>query len=579
MKETIKKIKKFDESIQIQESEKRINVLSSSNNVIEISKIIKETGFNHIECVSGTDFPDSGEIEVAYFIGSTNDELKDKVVTITSRVNRDKPKFPTLTGIWMGTEFHERETWEMLGVEFQNHPGLTKLLLPDDWKDIPPLRKDFHNKKWGDSERERVGLDVKRGSPRGRIEEEVIPNEVDIEEIRNPKFIQEFLDTAAANDSDILGGQLQQSVKTNEKTMAISFGVQHPGSGHMRLVLGIDGDIITNCEPDIGYVHRGEEKMCEYKNYFQNIPHLERPVIHDSCGILFPYVLAVEDLLEITDKIPERAKYIRIIMAELNRIISHMYWLGIMGIFTGHSTMFMWAMGDREMIIEAASKLGGARVTFAYFTPGGVRNDTPPGFEEYMLEICDKFEDRLEQYNKIFFQNSLFQDRTQKVGILNDNDAINWGAVGPALRGSNVNSDVRKDDPYGNYELIDFDVPVMKEGDSYARSMVSYLEMYESIKIIRKAIQLMKPGPVKVPMRGAIRMKEGETYVRTEAAHGAMSYYIISKAKPQPYRVRISVPSFRNLLPLVRQLLPGQHVSDVPVIHWSLNYWAVEGDR
>ena len=338
----------------------RIKIITPVESVVKVAEVVKEYGFNHIESVCGTDYPHNKAIEVLYIVGSVEEALKSKVVILGSRIPRDNPVFPTLTNIWPGAYFHEREEYEMLGIHFEGHPKLAKLLLPDDWDDIPPLRKDFHVKKWGAIEREDSGLKIERAvlhnpSP------ECIPTQSDFMKVKAPIFLERFQQALDVPEYDTLGRQLFQWVKRDERSIAISFGIQHPGSGHMRLVLGVDGDIITEVEPDIGYVHRGKEKMCEYKNYFQNIPQLERPTVHDSSGMLFPYVLAAEDILDISDKVPERAKYLRIIMAEFNRILNHTYWLAIMGIFTGHSTMFMWAMGDRELIIDAAQRLAGAR--------------------------------------------------------------------------------------------------------------------------------------------------------------------------------------------------------------------------
>lgn len=556
----------------------RIKILTPVESIIKVAEVVKHYGFDHIESVCGTDYPSSNAIEVLYFVGSVREDLKPKVVILGSRIPRAEPRFPTLIHIWPGAYFHEREEYEMLGIQFEGHPKLARLLLPDDWDDIPPLRKEFHIKKWGAIEREDSGLRIEHAVLH-HPPPEYVPSAEDFKKVRNPAFLERFQQAFDVPEYDTLGRRLFEWVQKDERTIAISFGIQHPGSGHMRLVLGVDGDIVTEVEPDIGYVHRGKEKMCEYKSYIQNIPHLERPTVHDSTGMLFPYVLAVEEILDIADKVPERAKYLRIIMAEINRILNHTYWLGIMGIFTGHSTMFMWAMGDREIIIDAAQRLCGARVTFAYLVPGGVRNDAPDGWEDYLLKACDKFEKRLDRYREIYFENPLFLDRTVGVGVLSRQDAIDLGIVGPALRASGVCSDTRKDEPYSLYDTIDFDVPVMMDGDSYARCMVSYLEMYQSLRIIRQAVKMMKPGPVRYHLRGRIRGKEGEAYARTEAARGSLSFYIVSDGKEKPYRVKINTPSFKNLLAGVKKILPGHRIADVPVIHWSLNYWAVDADR
>lgn len=360
-------------------------------------------------------------------------------------------------------------------------------------------------------------------------------------------------------------------------TLTVSVGPQHPGSGHFRIIITLDGDIIVDAQPDPGYVHRGSEKLAEYRNYIQNIPHFERSTcLQDASGVIYPYVLAVEELLNV--KPPERAEYIRAIMAEMNRLISHLYWLAIMGIFLGHSTMFLWAMGDREVFIDLAQMTSGARVTFSHIVPGGVRTDLPDGFKEKTLRYIEYFEKRLLEYERIFFTNPLFLERTQGVGVLRRQDAIELGVVGPTLRASGVKSDTRKDEPYGIYEELDFEIPVMDTGDSYARCMIPLFEMKQSLNIIRQALEKMRPGPVKLKLHPAMRIPAGEAYGRCEAARGALAYYLVGDGSPKPHRLKVSTPSFRNLAALPH-VLKGYRLADVPVIYWSLNYWPVEADR
>jgi NADH-quinone oxidoreductase subunit D len=363
----------------------------------------------------------------------------------------------------------------------------------------------------------------------------------------------------------------------DEKIMTLNVGPQHPGSGHMRLIIKVDGDYIVSCDPDPGYVHRGEEKMAEYRNYIQNIPHLERPVIHDSSNILYPYCLGVEELLGI--EVPERAKYIRVIAAELNRCIYILYWLAIYGIFLGHSTMFMWPAGDRELFIDLLEAMSGARVTHAYLVPGGVRNDLPSNFEERCLRQVEYFEKRLKEYEAIFYQNPLLKARTEGSGILSKTDAIRLGTTGSVLRASGVDFDVRKKEPYDVYENLDFQTIVMKEGDSYARSRIPYLEMFESCRIIKDALRKMpKSGSVRTKLKPNPKGGNDEVYRRVESGRGAIGYYIVSNNRPEPYRVKISVGSFRNLI-CMPYLLKGEKLGNMPAVYWGLNYWPVEADR
>ena len=362
-----------------------------------------------------------------------------------------------------------------------------------------------------------------------------------------------------------------------DRLMTLSVGPQHPGSGHFRFTIKVDGDYVVYCDPDPGYVHRGEEKMCEYRNYIQNIPHLERPVIHDSTNITYSYSLAVEELTNI--QVPLRGQYMRALASELNRQVYTLYWLGIYGIFLGHSTMFMWPVGDRELFIDLLEALTGARVTHAFNIPGGVRNDMPDGFKDRCLRQVAYFEKRLDEYEDIFYNNPLFRQRTEGVGILTKEDAIKLGVTGSVLRASGIPFDVRKAEPYDIYNEIDFKVQYMKTGDSFARSMVPFLDMRESCQIIRTLLDKMpQSGEVRTKLQPNPKGPAGESYKRVESGRGALGYYIVSDGTPKPYRVKLSVGSFRNILALP-YLLVGSKLADMPSIYWSLNYWPVEADR
>jgi NADH-quinone oxidoreductase subunit D len=365
--------------------------------------------------------------------------------------------------------------------------------------------------------------------------------------------------------------------QVDDRIMTLNVGPQHPGSGHMRIIVRIDGDYIVDADPDPGYVHRGEEKMAEARNYILNIPHLERPVIHDSCNILYPYVLGVEDLVGI--EVTERAKYIRVITAELNRCIYIQYWLAIYGIFLGHSTMFMWPAGDRELLIDLMEKITGARVTHSYFIPGGVRNDIPANFEDVCLRQVNYFEKRIKEYADVFYDNPILKARTEDTGVLSREDAIRLGTTGSVLRASGVDYDVRIKEPYDVYDELDVHTNVLKAGDSYARSKIPWLDMIESCNIIRQALEKMpKSGSIRTKLKPNPKGKDEEVYRRVESGRGAAGCHIISKGKPEPYRLKLSVGSFRNLIALP-YLLKGEKLGNMPAVYWSLNYWPVEADR
>jgi NADH-quinone oxidoreductase subunit D len=377
-------------------------------------------------------------------------------------------------------------------------------------------------------------------------------------------------------ESKRLGLQIVEESE-EDRLMTLSVGPQHPGSGHFRFVIKVDGDYIVFCDPDPGYVHRGEEKMCEYRNVIQNIPHLERPVIHDSANITYSYSLAVEELVGI--EVPRRGQFIRAIASEINRQVYTLYWLAIYGIFLGHSTMFMWPTGDRELMIDLLEALTGARVTHAFNIPGGVRNDVPEGFKDRCLSQIRHLQKRFKEYEDIFYNNPLFRQRTEGVAVLSKEDAIKLGVTGSVLRASSVPFDVRKAEPYDIYNEIDFKVQYMKTGDCFARSYVPLLDMQESCHIIEQLLDKMPAsGEVRAKLQPNPKGPPGESYRRVESGRGALGYHIVSDGTPKPYRVKISVGSFRNMLALPF-LLVGQRLADMPAVYWSLNYWPVEADR
>ncbi len=373
--------------------------------------------------------------------------------------------------------------------------------------------------------------------------------------------------TVAAAEAPTMSG-------SGAQTLTVSVGPQHSGSGHMRLIIELDGDVIVNASPDPGYVHRGIEKICEVRNIIKSIPVIERPAIIDSSNLNHAYIKAIEELQGVEP--PPRGKYLRCLLNEMNRIMSHLYWLSIYGVFLGHTTMFMWPLGDRELFIDMAEKLTGARITHSYIVPGGVRRDLPEGFADEAVKRTRYFEKRLDEYEKIFFNNPLFSSRAKGVGILQRKEAIALGCTGPTLRGSGVDADLRKDEPYAAYQELDFQVPTRKEGDSYSRAIVRMEEMRESCKLIRQIVKQVPPGPIR--RKAPIVVPRGEAYSRVESARGECSFYIVGEGGDKPYRVRFITASYRNMA-AIPVLLKGGHMADMPTAWWSVDYWPVEADR
>jgi len=356
--------------------------------------------------------------------------------------------------------------------------------------------------------------------------------------------------------------------------MRVSWGPQHPASGQMRIILDVDGDMVVNAIPSVGYTHRCIEKLAENRRYYQIVPLVERVCNLDAFNATLGYIQAVEELMGLT--IPERAQYIRVMMAETGRIMSHLYWLAIYGIMPGFLTMIMWPIGDRELFLDLAEMVTGCRVTYPYFMIGGVRADLPAGFAERATKTLNFFENRLKDYERMMYKNKIYEMRAKGIGVLKAADAINLGVVGPNLRGSGIKADTRKDEPYQAYDKFDFEIPTEERGDCDARARVRFREIQQSISIIRQALKKMPEGPVQV--KAPLRPPAGEVYKKIEASRGEMGFYIISDGSDKPCRLKISSPSFRNLaaLPFLGR---GVTMADIPVIYFSLDLFALDIDR
>jgi len=343
----------------------------------------------------------------------------------------------------------------------------------------------------------------------------------------------------------------------------------------MRIMVKTDGDLIVEATPDIGYVHRGIEKIAESRNIIKNIPMLCRPNIADDSHLNWSYIKPIEDLQGV--EVPERGRYIGTILCEINRIASHLYGMAIMGgIFSGHTTMYMFGFGDRELLLDLHEMLTGARMTFSFFVPGGVRRDLPKGFKEKLLETLEYIERHLPAIDRIFVSNPVFVQRTRGVGVLRKEDAIKLGVVGPVLRGSGIRCDVRKDAPYGAYDKVDFEIPTFKEGDSLSRWLVRFEEITQSISILRQAIRDIPGGPI--ARKAPIVIPTGEAIGRIESSRGEINHYVVGDGGDKPYRVKMTTGSLKNLAALPF-LLKGVRIGDLPIIYGSLDYWPVEADR
>lgn len=387
-----------------------------------------------------------------------------------------------------------------------------------------------------------------------------------------------------------------------QQVMSINMGPQHPSThGVLRLILELDGETVVKATPHIGFLHRGVEKLAEYKTYHQFITLTDRLDYLAPLSNNLGYVLAVEKLLNI--EAPKRSQYIRIILCELTRISSHLLWLATHALDIGAMTVYFYCFRERETINNIFEMAAGSRMNLSYFRIGGVARDLPDGFVEKVREFVNDFPARLRDYETLLTKNKIWLMRTKDVGVISAEDAINYGLSGPSIRGSGVKWDVRKSEPYSSYDEMDFIVPVGQNGDVYDRYIVRLEEMRQSNEIVRQATDTIPEGKfiaelpdVTLPQKenlkksmealihhfkvvtGGICPPVGEVYACVEAPKGELGFYIVSDGTKNPYRVKIRPPSFVNLEGL-QKMVEGHLIADVVAVIGSLDIVLGEIDR
>lgn len=482
------------------------------------------------------------------------------------------PKLPSVTDIWPTANWLERETYDLMGIEFENHPWLHRIMMPDNWVGHP-LRKDYP-----------VG-----GEP------------VYFEHDRNnPRF--------AHLGKQIMTGpsfetELPEEMDT-EGHMVINLGPHHPAThGVLRLATELDGEIVVRVSPELGYLHSGFEKSGENKRYEKFIPYCDRmDYLAPMCNNL-AYVLTVERLLEV--EIPEHVQVARVILAELQRIASHMVWLGTHTMDVGGTphALGMYAFQMREKILDIFEMVCGARMTTSYFSVGGLRFPLPGAFEEAVRSFMDLFEGYYQDFKILLSKNPLWLSRLKGIGLLKAEEAIGLGITGPMLRAAGVPLDLRKVQPYSGYENFDFEVPTATEADSYARYEVRIAELRQSLRIIEQGLDKLKPGPhrtadrkVALPPREEIstsmealihhfklvtegyRPPEGQVYLAAENPKGWLGFGLVSDGTAVPYRLRVRGPSFVNLQ-ATNTMARGGFIADLITIIGSIDIVLGEVDR
>ncbi len=533
--------------------------------------------FDHITDICSVDYPDDLErFEVVYHFLSLPHRRRIRVKT---RVNEDDPTVATVTHIWRGADFLEREVYDLMGIRFAGHPDLRRILMPETYDEGYPLRKDFpaEGRGWRSSFEFIPRLDEPPMESGGEISEE-----------ERKVFL-------AAN-----GDRTSSGRRTEE--LLLNMGPQHPAThGVLRVVFELDGERIVKSTPDLGYLHRGVEKLCEGLAYMQVLPHTDRLDYVCSMTNNYAYVRAVEKLCGI--EIPERAEYVRTIVAEMQRIVGHLFWLGTQALDIGAMTVFFWTFREREVLLDMFERLCGARLTLNYYRIGGVDSDFTPELVGRMRAFLKDFPARVQEYNDLLANNRIWVARTKNVAVISDKDAVNFGLTGPVLRGSGVAYDVRKLEPYGAYDKVDWDVPVGKNGDTYDRYWVRMEEMRQSARIVLQCLDQLPEGPIiaDVPqiipppkdkvMRDmesmihhfiiftqGFKAPKGETYCASEAPKGELGFFIVSDGGPRPYRLKIRSPSFIHM-GAFDHMAKGYLISDAITIFGTYDIVMGECDR
>jgi NADH-quinone oxidoreductase subunit C/D len=492
-----------------------------------------------------------------------NEDMRVKVP-----LKGEYPSLPSVTGIWPSANWYEREVWDMFGITFQGHPHLRRILMPPTWEGHP-LRKEH----------------PARATEMGPFR---LPGVKEEEEQRALLFRPEEWGMKKGNG--------------DTEYLFLNLGPQHPGThGLLRIILELDGEEIVNAVLDIGYHHRAAEKMGERQSWHTFIPYTDR--IDYLGGVMnnLPYVMAVEKLAGI--EVPEKAKVVRVMMAEFFRIASHLVWYGTFAQDVGQLSPVFYMFTDRERVFTVVESICGGRMHPSWFRIGGVAQDLPRGWDRLVRDFLDYLPPRLAEYDTMVMQNSILKARTRDVGIYTLDEAIEWGVTGPGLRACGLEWDFRKKRPYSGYDQFEFDIPTGTHGDCYDRGVVRVEEIRQSLRIIEQCLNHMPEGPYKSDHRLATPpLKErtmhdietlithflnvswgpvippGEVFMGIEATKGNNGYYLISDGGTMSYRTHIRTPSFAHLqmIPLISR---GLTVQDLLAILSSVDFVLADVDK
>jgi NADH-quinone oxidoreductase subunit C/D len=554
----------------------------SPDRIVELARYLRDQqGYDYCSMVTSIDWPQ--HIEVVYHLYGVA-QPKNALVLRVRLSDKANPVMPSLTPIWQGADFQEREVYDMMGVRFEGHPNLRRILLWEGFEGYP-LRKDFREAYY-----EEEIKPFKSRHPDGghKWAEDRVPWKDNVSypvgfdpdlwrspnvEYRRIMGVDEASGNAAAGNSD--------AANLHTERILVNMGPQHPSThGVFRMVIAVEGENVVGLEPEMGYLHRCHEKIGERNTYIMNIPFTDRLDYISSMSNNLGYVLAVEKLMGL--QAPERAEYIRIIMAELTRIISHFIAVGFLFNDLGaYFTPALYGMRERELILDLFEAVAGSRMMCNYMRFGGVAADLPEGWAARARNLVwNRLPKVMEDFENLLAGNEIFLARTRGVGVLTREEAINYSMAGPMLRASGVPYDLRKVAPYSIYDRFDFDVCSRPEGDVWARFRVRMDEIYQSLRILKQALDGLPEGPIMPPGKKQyqVRVPAGEAYSRIEGPKGELGFFVVSDGKANPYRYHVRAPTFINLTGLEKMSL-GHKIADAVVILGAVDIVLGEVDR
>jgi NADH-quinone oxidoreductase subunit C/D len=555
-------------------------LLVATAKLVAVARYLKDEDplrFDYLASLQSVHYEDC--IEVNYQIDSTSHPGKLVELRVRTDEAEGRGEVPSVVSVWAGADFQEREVYDMMGVRFTGHPNLCRILMWEGYA-YYPLRKDFLEPYY-EGPTKVLDSRVEDGFGRHFRAEEVSPHGTNMKIPRDFDGWAGLSNSADVKGKSLLPGGVEISELDTDQ-FVVSMGPQHPSThGVFRMILRVDGETVVGLKPVMGYMHRNHEKIGERNTYLMNFPFTDRLDYLTSMGNNFGYALAVEQLMGDDAKPPERAEYIRIIMAELTRVQSHLWAIGfLLNDLGAFFTPALYAIEERELILDLFEWASGSRMMCNYFRFGGVAFDLPPGWVERCRAIVyDRLDGRIDEMDRYLSGNEILLERCKGVGILTREQAINLSTAGPVLRASGVAYDVRRAAPYGIYDRFNFDVITRPDGDLYDRYYVRLLEARESVKILKQAIRDLPGGPV-LPGRKTYQIKvpAGEAYSRVENPKGELGYYVVSDGSSTAYRYHVRSPSFINLTALEPMCL-GHTIADVVGILGSIDIVLGEVDR